>query len=165
MAEIFQDSDVIFQDSDITWANRITPGECIVKAQRHGFSINQAVAFSTAGTLPSGLFSSTAYYIISDGFTADQFKISATLGGTAVSISDAGTGNMFVSICLDPQVILSWSDDGGFTWSNDYPASMGKLGNYKTRAYWNRLGYAKDRVFRVTMAHPVRKVITGAMAE
>jgi hypothetical protein len=72
---------------------------------------------------------------------------------------------MFVSVCLDPQVILSWSDDGGFTWSSDYPASMGKLGNYRARAYWNRLGYAKDRVFRVTMAHPVRKVITGAMAE
>lgn len=49
----------------------------------------------------------------------------------------------------DPQISLSWSDDKGKTYGNPVQQSMGKIGNYLTVASWNRLGEARDRVFKL----------------
>lgn len=65
----------------------------------------------------------------------------------------------------DPQIMLQWSDDGGHTWSNEYWVSFGRLGEYKTRAKWRRLGRARDRVFRFTITAPVKVNILGASFE
>lgn len=62
----------------------------------------------------------------------------------------------------DPVVLLDWSDDGGHTWCSQHPASLGRLGEYKARVRWNRLGRARDRVYRVTVTDPVKRVILGA---
>jgi hypothetical protein len=62
----------------------------------------------------------------------------------------------------DPVVWLNVSDDGGRTWGNDKDASLGPIGEYRTRVRWQRLGVARDRVFRVTMSDPVRTVIIAA---
>ena len=64
----------------------------------------------------------------------------------------------------DPQAILDWSDDGGHTWSNQHWTSMGKIGEYKRRAIWRRLGASRNRVFRLTCSDPVKTVILGAYA-
>jgi hypothetical protein len=61
-----------------------------------------------------------------------------------------------------PVVLLSWSDDGGHTWSNEHEASLGAKGNYKTRVLWRRLGMGRDRVFRVAMSDPVAVTWLGA---
>ena len=66
---------------------------------------------------------------------------------------------------LNSQAALSWSDDGGHTWSNDYLASVGAIGQYKTRLIWRRLGYSRDRVFRIAMSEPTKKVLIGAVVE
>ena len=63
---------------------------------------------------------------------------------------------------MDPTVLLSWSDDGGHTWSNDHPASLGVMGNYKNRAIWRRLGASRNRIFRIAISDPVKKVLIGA---
>ena len=65
----------------------------------------------------------------------------------------------------DPQAMLDWSDDGGHTWSNEHWASIGAIGNYRTRAIWRRLGSSRDRVFRLTITDPVKTVILGAHLE
>lgn len=62
----------------------------------------------------------------------------------------------------DPQAMLRWSDDGGSTWSNDHWASIGKVGKYKNRAIWRRLGQARDRIFEVVVTDPVFRVIVSA---
>lgn len=61
-----------------------------------------------------------------------------------------------------PTVLLSWSDDGGSTWSNTHEASLGAIGKYKDRAIWRRLGKSRDRVFRVEMSDPVPITWLGA---
>jgi hypothetical protein len=61
-----------------------------------------------------------------------------------------------------PVVLLSWSDDGGHTWSNEHEASMGAVGEYRTRIKWRRLGVARDRVFRVATSEPVPVTWLGA---
>jgi hypothetical protein len=62
----------------------------------------------------------------------------------------------------DPQAILRWSDDGGFTWSNDHYAKLGKLGMYKNRAIWRQLGQARDRIFETVVTDPVYRVVVSA---
>jgi hypothetical protein len=64
-----------------------------------------------------------------------------------------------------PYASLSWSDDGGHTWSSDYLASMGAIGQYRTRLVWRRLGYSRDRVFRVAVSESAKKVLIGAVME
>lgn len=78
---------------------------------------------------------------------------------------DMETGGSTTPPGDDPQAMLQWSDDGGHTWSNEYWVSFGKLGEYKTRARWRRLGKSRDRVFRMTITDPVKIVITGASVE
>jgi hypothetical protein len=66
----------------------------------------------------------------------------------------------------DPQVILTWSDDGGHTWSDETWTSaggqVGGIGDYKKRVIWRRLGSFRDRVFRVKITDPVKVVLLGA---
>jgi YVTN family beta-propeller protein len=61
----------------------------------------------------------------------------------------------------NPTVLLSWSTDGGHTWSNDHPATLGTMGNYKNRAIWRRLGASRNRAFRIAISDPVKKVLIG----
>lgn len=64
----------------------------------------------------------------------------------------------------DPQIMLSISDDGGRTWSDQEPwRSMGPLGAYRTRLRWDRLGsFEESRHLRVTIADPVKRTIIAA---
>ncbi len=66
----------------------------------------------------------------------------------------------------DPQVWLDWSDDGGRTWSARKPfRSMGKLGEYQQRLRWNRMGSARERIYRITVSDPVKRSIIAAHLE
>lgn len=65
----------------------------------------------------------------------------------------------------DPQAMLRWSDDGGRTWSSEHWRSFGKLGEYRARAIWRRLGQSRDRVYELTVTDPVKRVIVDAWAD
>jgi hypothetical protein len=62
----------------------------------------------------------------------------------------------------NPQAMLKWSDDGGSTWSNEHWVTVGAIGKYANRAIWRRLGWARDRVFEVSISDPVKAVIVSA---
>jgi len=49
----------------------------------------------------------------------------------------------------DAQVMLRWSDDYGHTWSQEYWKPLGKVGEYKKRLRWKRLGSSRDRVYEI----------------
>jgi len=61
----------------------------------------------------------------------------------------------------DPQAMLRWLDNGK-TWSNEHWADIGKMGKYKTRVKWARLGGSRMRNYELTVTDPVECVITGA---
>jgi hypothetical protein len=65
----------------------------------------------------------------------------------------------------DPKAMLQWSDDGGYSWSNELWASIGKIGERRARVKWRRLGRSRDRVFRVTITDPIRVIMVGASAQ
>lgn len=58
----------------------------------HGLVAGTPLRFTTTTTLPAGLALATTYYVIASGLTADDFKVSATLGGSTVDITSTGTG-------------------------------------------------------------------------
>lgn len=62
----------------------------------------------------------------------------------------------------DPKIMMQISRDGGKTWGNELWRSLGKVGEYKRRAKWNRLGRFYDGVFRFRVTDPVRTVFTHA---
>jgi len=49
----------------------------------------------------------------------------------------------------EPMVSLSWSDDKGKTYGNPVEQSLGVTGDYLAVPSWNRLGMARDRVFKL----------------
>lgn len=65
----------------------------------------------------------------------------------------------------DPKVMLRYSNDGGHTWSSEKWRNMGKKGEYKSRARWNRHGNFRQRVYELTIADPVQRFIMEAYAE
>jgi len=64
-----------------------------------------------------------------------------------------------------PKIYLDWSDDGGHTWSSKREASMGTVGNYLPMVVFNRLGSARERVFRISGSDSVKTVILGGYIE
>lgn len=65
----------------------------------------------------------------------------------------------------DPQVWLSWSDDGGHTWSATLTRSLGKIGKYKQRVEWRRLGSGYDRVWRFSTTAKAKIAMQGAWVD
>jgi hypothetical protein len=78
---------------------------------------------------------------------------------------ETGVGDQATSVGIDPQVELSWSNDGGHTWGTEYPSSMGKKGNYKINPTWRRLGQSRNKVFRMAISAPVKRILLGAYVE
>ncbi len=62
----------------------------------------------------------------------------------------------------DPMMSLRWSNDGGQTWSNERTVAVGKIGEYKRRAIFSRLGRSRDRVYDAVMTDPIKWAITDA---
>ena len=62
----------------------------------------------------------------------------------------------------NPQCMLRWSDDGGFSWSQEIWAPIGMAGETKNRAMWYLLGEARDRVWEASFTDPVPRDIIGA---
>jgi hypothetical protein len=65
----------------------------------------------------------------------------------------------------DPVINLLVSKDGGNSFTSVGFESIGKVGEYTERVKWDSLGTAFDWVFRLRIADPVKRVITGASAE
>ena len=51
-----------------------------------------------------------------------------------------------------PQIMLSWSDDAGYTWSNERIIDCGELGNYTFKAVAHQLGMFCERVLKIRIS-------------
>jgi len=65
----------------------------------------------------------------------------------------------------DPQIMLSYSDDGGETWSSELWETLGKIGERLTEVKWEQLGDSKERIFQIKVTDPVEVEILGAYAD
>lgn len=62
----------------------------------------------------------------------------------------------------NPQCSLSISRDGGHTFSQRTYAPMGKMGEYRTRTMWRKLGWGRDNVVDLEVIDPVNRDLVGA---
>ena len=93
-----------------------------------------------------------------------------TLDGLAVTFSPvvglgivaSWAGSYTNSQGLDPQVMMSYSDDAGHTWCQERKRSIGKIGEKHKRIMFQRLGSSRNRVYEIKVSDPVKVVILGA---
>jgi hypothetical protein len=79
--------------SDVDIATALFTAPC------HGLIAGDKVIFTeaTGAALPCGMTANTIYYVISSGLTNDNFKVSATLGGSSLSLHGTTTGTLYVA--------------------------------------------------------------------
>lgn len=78
-------------------------------------------------------------------------------------MAETGVGNDTIA---DPQVALSYSDDGGRLWSNDLTRSLGVIGDYRRRAIWRRVGQRfRQRTIKLRFTDPCRRFVFGYFAD
>jgi hypothetical protein len=65
----------------------------------------------------------------------------------------------------EPLVRLEYSNDGGKSWRAMPHRSLGKMGKYRTRINWQRLGMGRDRVYRNIVSDPIPVIVNDAQLE
>lgn len=65
----------------------------------------------------------------------------------------------------DPQAMLRWSNDGGHTFSNQLFADIGKIGKFRTRVKFNRLGQSRDRIWELSITDPIKVTLLNTHVE
>ena len=86
--------------------------------------------------------------------------VTVLTGQTARGVITEGTGG------ADPQITLSWSDDGARIFYGHIPRSLGKIGEYNVRPTWSRLGvFPRNRVLRFTISSPTKSTIIKVEAD
>ncbi len=74
-------------------------------------------------------------------------------------LADIESGN---AADTDDLVSLSWSDDRGRSFGSPVTQSLGKIGEYRTSVQWQRLGMARDRVFKLSWSLACATALQGA---
>lgn len=64
----------------------------------------------------------------------------------------------------EPLIDLSWSDDRGKTYGNPVQQGFGLQGQYLTTISWNRLGQARDRIFKLEWSADIKTSLLGGFA-
>lgn len=72
----------------------VTAANDTIDITSHGFSNGDRFILSSTTTLPAGLSAETLYYVVEA--TTNTFKLSLTVGGAAIDITDAGTGTHYL---------------------------------------------------------------------
>jgi len=81
-------------------------------------------------------------------------------GGIDRVFIDMETG---MDSAINPQITLRVSRDGGHSWGNEMPQSLGETGQYFKRAEWRQLGTSENGfVLRFRITDPVKRRIVGA---
>ena len=64
-----------------------------------------------------------------------------------------------------PTATLSWSDDGGRTYSSGVARSLGAAAAYTTRVIWRKLGQFRQRQIRIVMTGQFRRMVIAYFAD
>jgi Neuraminidase (sialidase) len=81
-------------------------------------------------------------------------------------VIETGTG-IITGQGSDPRIMMSYSDDGGRTWSPEQWGYIGKMGDftYSQNPYWTDLGSFHERQFRFKVSDPVKVTLISANAD
>jgi hypothetical protein len=113
------------------WDENSWPIQCAVEGYFGHDSSGVVASFGGWDDLGSALERRfTAALTLEEPQSIDRLSLWANTGHTELMV---GQGS-------DPIIEMRYSRDAGQTWSNFIPASLGKIGRYRVRAIWRRLG-------------------------
>lgn len=161
-----------FPTADVTWVYDAATGQWHQRGDWNGTEYTSLPVYGhmyAFGKHVTGDRFSGALYEMSVAFPSDSTGRTIRRMRRAPHLSNEGKGLIFDRLQIDletglgvssgqgedPQLMLRWSDDGGQTWSNERWASAGRMGAYRARAIWRRLGYSRDRVFELAVSDPI----------
>jgi hypothetical protein len=104
------------------------------------------------------IYSTRISDVVFDGDTVDNVFLHKVFLDAEVGMGISGSTSA-------PECSLAISKDSGYTWSADYPASLGLLNARTTRLLWRRLGYGTTLTAKITMSSNSRKILVGAYGE
>ena len=97
----------------------------------HGLIATNKVVFTGGDDIPCGLSLNVVYYVIAGGLTANAFQVSATSGGSVISVTGTATGDFYVATPLDITGYTSLAIEvGSYGWDVSLTQSGGE------RYYW-----------------------------
>lgn len=82
----------------------------VVSATNHGLSVNDPIAFTTTGALPTGIVPFKIYYVVSTGLTASTFQFSGIISGSSVITSGTQSGVHTLIKCTSAKLQGVWYD-------------------------------------------------------
>lgn len=151
------------------WHKRVSPGQtrwrtnCFEKAwngENYAGDFENGKIYkidfdaeTEAGTIVDRSFVCPYFFDLDNPITFDRIELEVQAG--LGNVSGAGS---------QPVVFLSWTDDFGETFSNEYPASMGAQGQYRNNPQWLSKGTAKKRGLRFRINNPTKTRISAIYA-
>lgn len=123
---------------------------------------------------------SNVYYLNEDAFSDNGAAIKRTRDSAVIHgglfgvpgrnitmnslelIMQTGVGDLTTT---DPKIMLSYSDDGGRTFSTERQGSVGSMGQFQKRIRWDSMGRFRERIIRIQTSDPVYYSIHAASAE
>lgn len=92
---VLTDSTLILYSVNTT-SDVLSIGINLINGNQGSFSDGQQVQVRSAGVIPSPLDDATIYYVVNASGDGTEIKLSLTLGGAAINITTAGTGQQFI---------------------------------------------------------------------
>lgn len=158
-----------FPSEDVSWTYDAATNEWFETPTNGGRYLGQWSQGLRAGTLITSYLDGKIYQVANTQ-TDGNFPIRVVVTGKTLSEREQWLDHDSLQIVFEhgtapgsrsAQAMLRWSDDNAFTWSNEYWRPLGRIGRYKTRARWNRLGRARNRTYQVAISEPFSRVIVG----
>lgn len=117
----------------------------------HDLEDGETVSLATSGALPAGLATETVYYVKSANQIAGTFEVAATLGGTSINTTSAGSGTH--AVILSSGVHTGYVYRHKYAFCDDLRAAMKLLTNpptFEGSVSSNINPYAVKRRFYIT---------------
>lgn len=168
-----------FPTADVTWSYDLSTGQWHRRASIDGNGIlhrwrANCFAFAYGMNLVGDYQNGRLYQLSGSLFTDDGTPVPRIV--SFPHITNGGNRVMYRQFQAKMQVgyqvggetseapvaYLSWSDDGGVTYGNAAGQSIGATGQYIVSPQWQRLGMARDRVFKLTWSANADVALTGA---
>lgn len=167
-----------FPNADVTWSFDLTTSQWHRRASTdsngvlHRYRAN-CYAFAYGYNLVGDYQNGNLYILDPETYTDDETRIPRIItfphvlkDGRRVYHSQfqakMEVGTIAGSTTDHPEMAsLVWSDTGGASWGNPVMQSIGSSGQYLTSPQWNRLGYARDRVYELSWSAPCKMALNG----
>lgn len=178
---------ITFPSQDITWVYDVTTNRWQQRSTRRRAEFISPNEYIDGRYVANCCVFHNGKNLIGDYKSGNIYEWSSTTykDGTASIICEATTAPMHVNLDRvmiyslqldfesatansdsdDPQVMLQFSKDGGYSWSKELWRPLGKTGEYNRRVKWNIVGTSRAWVFRIRISDPVYRVLLGGVIE